>query len=60
MGDLVRRGRGVTVWRVVSISDQFISLLSTKDGWTTSSVQPHKASTLTLVDGGLDPAQEAG
>lgn len=50
VGDHVRRGKGKTIWEVISVDDNFISLRSTTQAWTKSSVVTGKASTLTPVD----------
>lgn len=49
VGDIVRRGRGKTIWRIREIDDRFISLESVDDGWTKSSVTLDKADSLTRV-----------
>lgn len=54
VGDVVRRGRGTTTWRITSISD-LIVLESQRDGWTHSSVTRDKATTLTRLEA-PDPA----
>ncbi len=56
IGDTVRRGRGTTLWRITDITDNFVSLLSEKDGWTHASVPTAKTSTLSHAT----PADDQG
>lgn len=49
IGDVVRRGKGKTLWRIASIDAHFISLESVTQSWTKQSVTLDKAHTLTVV-----------